>query len=127
MRDRLCAILREMPEMGSAPVSFGKYLLDAELAQGGMARVFEARLRGPGGFEKKLVVKQILPQLAQDPSFVELFVQEANTLVQMSHPNVVPIYELGVVDGVYFLAMERVHGATVAELLRDGPLPQALA
>ena len=91
---------------------FGKYLLDAELAQGGMARVFRARLRGPGGFEKRLVVKQILPELAQDPRFVELFVREANTLVQMSHPNVVPVYELGVVDGVYFLAMELVEGAT---------------
>jgi serine/threonine-protein kinase len=105
---------------------FGKYLLDAELAQGGMARVFRARLRGPGGFEKRLVVKQILQELAQDPAFVELFVREANTLVQMSHPNIVPVYELGVVDGVYFLAMELVEGATVAELLRDAPLPEAL-
>jgi serine/threonine-protein kinase len=105
---------------------FGKYLLDAELAHGGMARVFRARLRGPGGFEKRLVVKQILQELAQDPAFVELFVREANTLVQMSHPNVVPVYELGVVDGVYFLAMELVEGATVAELLHDGPLPEAL-
>ena len=112
---------------GQAPLPFGKYLLDAELAQGGMSRVYDARLRGPGGFEKRLVVKQILPQLAQDPSFVQLFVQEANTLVQMSHPNVVPVYELGVLDGVYFLAMERVHGATVAELLRDGALAQGLA
>lgn len=115
-----------MQDASSAPVSFGKYLLDAELARGGMSRVWQARLRGPGGFEKQLVVKQILPQLAQDPSFVELLVHEANTLVRMSHPNIVPVYELGIVDGVYFLAMERVHGATVAELLRDGPLPAAL-
>jgi serine/threonine-protein kinase len=104
---------------------FGKYLLDQELARGGMSRVFRARLRGPGGFEKKLVVKQILPELARDPSFIELFVKEANTLVQMSHPNLVPVYELGVIDGVYFLAMEAVEGATVAELLEDGPLAVA--
>ena len=109
-----------------APVRFGNYWLDAELAQGGMSRLVRARLRGPGGFEKKLVVKQILPQLAQDPGFIELFVREANTLVQMSHPNIVPVYELGVIDGVYFLSMELVEGATVAELLRDGPLPEAL-
>jgi hypothetical protein len=115
-----------MQDAGSAPVPFGKYLLDAELARGGMSRVWRARLRGPGGFEKQLVVKQILPQLAQDPSFVELLVQEANTLVRMSHPNIVPVYELGIVDGVYFLAMERVHGATVAELLRQRALPAAL-
>jgi eukaryotic-like serine/threonine-protein kinase len=101
---------------------FGKYLLDQELARGGMSRVYRARLRGPGGFEKKLVVKQILPELARDPSFIELFVKEANTLVQMSHPNLVPVYELGVIDGVYFLAMEAVEGATVAELLESGPL-----
>lgn len=110
------------PSAGPAPVQFGKYWLDAELAVGGMARLFRARLRGPGGFEKKLAVKQILPQLAGDPSFVELLVREANTLVQMSHPNIVPIYELGVVEGVYFLAMELVEGATVAELLDEGPL-----
>jgi serine/threonine protein kinase len=107
--------------------AFGKYLLDEELARGGMSRVFRARLRGPGGFEKKLVVKQILPELAKDPDFIQLFVQEANTLVQLSHPNLVPVYELGVVDGVYFLAMEWVDGATVSELLREGPLPEALA
>jgi eukaryotic-like serine/threonine-protein kinase len=105
---------------------FGKYLLDRELARGGMSRVYDARLRGPGGFEKKLVVKQILPELARDPSFVELFVKEANTLVQMSHPGVVPVYELGVIDGVYFLAMERIEGATIAELLREGPLDEAM-
>jgi serine/threonine-protein kinase len=114
------------PEASNELVHFGKYLLDQEIARGGMSRVFRARLRGPGGFEKKLVVKQILPELAEDPSFIELFVKEANTLVQMSHPNLVPVYELGVIDNVYFLAMEWVEGATVAELLREGPLPQAL-
>ena len=118
--------MSDLPEAADEHTHFGKYLLDRELARGGMARVFRARLRGPGGFEKKLVVKQILPELAADPSFVELFVKEANTLVQMSHPNVVPVYELGVIDGVYFLAMEWVEGATVAELLGDGPLPEAL-
>jgi serine/threonine protein kinase len=106
--------------------NFGKYLLDEELARGGMSRVYRARLRGPGGFEKQLVVKQILPELAQDPAFVELFVREAKTLVQMSHPNLVPVYELGVIDGVYFLAMEWVEGATVAELLDAGALSEAL-
>lgn len=108
------------------PVAFGKYLLDQELARGGMSRVFRARLRGPGGFEKHLVVKQILPELAADPEFVRLFVKEANTLVQLSHPNLVPVFELGVVDDVYFLAMEWVQGATIEELLRQGPLPAAL-
>ncbi len=55
-----------------------------------------------------------------------MFVEEAKTLVQMSHPNVVPVYELGVVDGVYFLAMEHVEGATLDEILHDGSLSPAL-
>ncbi|MGE0790726.1 MAG: serine/threonine-protein kinase [Sandaracinaceae bacterium] len=106
--------------------TFGKYLLDEEIARGGMSRVHMARLRGLGGFEKRLVVKQVLPELARDPRFVEMFVQEAKTLVQMSHPHIVPVYELGVVDGVYFLAMEYVEGATLSEILVQGPLAPEL-
>lgn len=105
---------------------FGHYLLDEEIARGGMARVYRARLRGLAGFEKPLVVKQVLPELARDPRFVRMFVEEAKTLVQMSHPHIVSVYELGVVDGVYFLAMEHVDGATLAEVLKDGPLGAAL-
>ncbi len=105
----------------------GPYLIDEALAEGGMARVFRARLRGLGGFEKTLVLKQIRPELAKDPRFVEMFVREANTLVQMSHPHIVPIYELGSVDGTYYLSMEFIEGATLAQILGDGPLPPALA
>jgi serine/threonine-protein kinase len=107
--------------------TFGKYLLDEEIARGGMSRVFAARLRGVGGFEKRLVVKQVLPELASDPRFVSMFVHEAKTLVQMSHPHIAPVFELGVVDGVYFLAMEYVEGATLAAILRDGALAPGLA
>jgi len=129
-RGTSCILFAQVETPGQTPgsvVQFGKYLLDAEIARGGMARVFRARLRGLGGFEKTLVVKQILPELARDPRFVEMFVAEANTLVAMSHPGIVPVYELGIVDGVYFLAMEHVDGATLADILRDGPLPAGLA
>ena len=103
--------------------SFGHYLLEERIAVGGMARVYRARLRGLGGFEKTLVVKQILPELASDPRFVRMFVEEAKAAVRLSHPHIVPVYELGEVDGVYFLAMEYVEGASVQQLLQDGPLP----
>jgi serine/threonine protein kinase len=105
-----------------APRSFGKYLLEREIARGGMARVHLATLRGLGGFEKKLVVKEILPELASDPRFVAMFVEEAKVLVALSHPNIVPVYELGIVDGTYFLAMEHVDGATLADLVEKAPL-----
>jgi serine/threonine protein kinase len=100
------------------PQVFGKYVLERELARGGMARVVLATLRGAGGFEKKLVVKQIRDELACDDEFVKRFVEEAKTTVALAHPNIVPVYELGVELGTYFLAMEFVEGASLADLLR---------
>src|SRR5262245_24838631 len=83
-----------------------------------MARVFLATLRGAGGFEKRLVVKQIRAELATDEAFVRRFVDEAKTTVELSHPNIVPVYELGVEQGVYYLAMELCDGITLAELVQ---------
>jgi serine/threonine-protein kinase len=100
------------------PQVFGKYVLERELARGGMARVALATLRGAGGFEKKLVVKQIRDELASDDDFVRRFVEEAKTTVALAHPNIVTVYELGVELGTYFLAMELVEGVSTAELLR---------
>jgi serine/threonine-protein kinase len=101
------------------PQVFGKYVLERELARGGMARVVLATLRGAGGFEKKLVVKQIRDELACDDEFVARFVEEAKTTVTLAHPNIVTVYELGVELGTYYLAMELVEGASLAELLRS--------
>lgn len=98
-------------------------MLEREIAAGGMARVYLATLRGAGGFEKRLVVKQIRPELASDHGFVERFVKEAKTAVELSHPNIVPVYELGVEQGVYYIAMEHCDGVTLSELLATmGPL-----
>jgi len=101
------------------PQVFGKYVLERELSRGGMARVVLATLRGAGGFEKKLVVKQIRDELSFDQQFVRRFVEEAKTTVALSHPNIVPVYELGVEQGTYFLAMELVEGCSIAELVRE--------
>ena len=101
------------------PQVFGKYVLERELSRGGMARVLLATLRGAGGFEKRLVVKQIRDELSYDNQFVRRFVEEAKTTVALSHPNIVPVYELGVEQGTYFLAMELVEGVSVADLLRE--------
>ena len=101
------------------PQVFGKYVLERELSRGGMARVILATLRGAGGFEKKLVVKQIRDELSFDQQFVRRFVEEAKTTVALSHPNIVPVYELGLEQGTYFLAMELVEGCSIAELVRE--------
>jgi serine/threonine-protein kinase len=105
------------------PQIFGKYVLEREIAAGGMARVFMATLRGAEGFEKRLVVKQIRPELAADEAFVHRFIGEAKTAVGLSHPNIVPVYELGVEQGVYYIAMEYCPGVTLADILFEtGPL-----
>lgn len=104
------------------PQIFGKYVLTREIAAGGMARVFLATLRGAGGFEKRLVVKQIRPELASDQSFIGRFVAEAKTTVELSHSNIVPVYELGAEQGTYYIAMEFCEGVSLNQLLADGPL-----
>jgi serine/threonine protein kinase len=108
------------------PQIFGKYVLEREIAAGGMARVYLATLRGAVGFEKRLVVKQIRTELASDEAFVTRFVEEAKTAVELSHPNIVPVYELGVEQGVYYIAMELCEGLTLSEVLAEtGPLGPA--
>ena len=99
------------------PTTFGKYFLTRRLAVGGMAEVYAAKLYGSDGFEKDLVIKQILPQYARDPEFVQSFVAEAKIAVSLTHANVVGIYELGRVDGTYFIAMEFVDGLDAYGLL----------
>ena len=104
--------------MTAVPATFGKYFLTGQLATGGMAEIYLAKLIGPGGFEKQLVIKQIHPQFSNDPQFLEMFVAEAKTLVSLSHGNIVPIYELGVVEGTYFIAMEYIDGPTQDRFFR---------
>jgi tRNA A-37 threonylcarbamoyl transferase component Bud32 len=102
--------------MTELPTTFGKYYLSEKLATGGMAEIYLAKLIGPGGFEKQLVIKQIHPALTGQRQFVDLFVAEAKTLVTLAHGNIVPVYELGVVDDTYFIAMEYVDGPTLYRL-----------
>ncbi len=104
--------------MSALPASFGKYFLTEKIATGGMAEIYLAKLLGPDGFEKFLIIKKIHPELSNQRQFVEMFVAEAKTLVSLSHGNIVPIYELGMVDSTYFIAMEYIDGPTLDTLLR---------
>jgi serine/threonine protein kinase len=103
-----------------APTTFGKYYLYEKVEGGGMAEIYRAKLLGPAGFEKRLVIKQIKAELARDQRFVELFVDEAKVTVQLTHGNIVPVFELGKVDGTYFIAMELVDGPALGAFLRRG-------
>lgn len=98
------------------PVQFGKYYLTERIAVGGMAEIYKAKLYGVSGFEKSMVVKQILPQYARNAEFIKMFIDEAKISVSLSHGNIIPVYELGRIDGIYYIAMEYVHGKTIAEI-----------
>ena len=94
----------------NAANTLGKYRLIAELGHGGMAEVYLTVARGPAGFNKLVVVKQIRPQLAEDPEFLGMFLDEARLAARLSHPNVVQTNEVGQEGERYFIAMEYLEG-----------------
>ena len=102
----------------SEPIQFGKYSLFELIGRGGMAEVYKARIQGPQGFERTFVVKRILPHLSSDPTFIKMFVEEAKLSARLAHPNIVHIFELGAVDGEYFISMEYLRGHDLAETMR---------
>ena len=98
--------------------NFGKYQLLRVLAQGGMAEVFLAKQVGPEGFEKVVVVKRVLPHLSRRPDFVEMFLDEARLNASLSHPNIVQVFDFGLAQGQYFLAMEYLAGEDLSTIYR---------
>jgi serine/threonine protein kinase len=110
----------------------GKYRLLARLAVGGMAEIHLASHTGPGGFEKLVVVKLLLPEMARDERFVAMFLDEARIAVRFSHQNVVQTIDAGSDRGRYFIVMEFLPGESLATTLeecrqRDIRLPPELA
>ena len=104
--------------MSTPPAVLGKYQLVRKLASGGMAEVFLARAAGPMGFEKTVVVKRILPHLADEQNFISMFLSEARLAAQLNHPNVVQVFDFGEADGAYFLVMEFIDGVNLRVLFR---------
>ncbi|MFA6034768.1 MAG: serine/threonine-protein kinase, partial [Myxococcota bacterium] len=92
------------------PIPFGKYYLLERINVGGMAEVFKAKATGVEGFEKLVAIKKILPNISEDEEFVEMFIDEAKIAVQLSHANIAQIFDLGMIEDSYFIAMEYVHG-----------------
>ncbi|MGD0838277.1 MAG: serine/threonine-protein kinase [Polyangia bacterium] len=110
-----------MPAEGNDPAlpsQFGRYTLVERLATGGMAEVFKAKIVSGHGFEKLLVIKRILPNLAADKTFVAMFIDEAKLTAQLVHPKIVQVTDFGEEGGQYFIALEFVDGFDGLALLR---------
>src|SRR5262245_35439260 len=85
---------------------FGPYLVYEQLGEGGMAYVHRAELVGDGGLRKPVALKRLLTSSAQDPDYVAAFVHEAQLAAKLRHPNIAQAYDLGKIDGTYYIAME---------------------
>ncbi|MCC7381057.1 MAG: serine/threonine protein kinase [Deltaproteobacteria bacterium] len=111
---------------------FGRYTLVKKLATGGMAEIWLARHSGVAGFNRFVVIKKILSHLAEEETFRNMFLDEARMSAQLTHPNIVQVYDLGEADQTYFIAMEFIMGENLAAIAwrgvkRTNPLSPAFA
>ena len=109
-----------------SPQSLGRYDLTAHLARGGMADVFEATDRM---LDRRVAVKILHQRFAETDTFVARFRKEALAAANLSHPNIVSIYDWGHEEGTYFIVMELVRGRSLRDVLRaeGGLLPRRAA
>src|SRR6516162_8216671 len=112
----------------------GRYALCAEIAAGGMATVYFARLLGHSGFARTVAIKRLHPQYAKDPDFVSMFLDEARLAARIRHPNVVQTLDVVALEEELFLVMDYVQGESLGRLMkivahqgRLTPLPYAVA
>ena len=101
-----------------APEKIGRYQLCFELASGGMARVYLARTQGTTGFEKLVALKRIHAHLAEEQSYVDMFLDEAHIASRVTHPNVCSVFDFGEADGEYYIAMEYLVGEPLSRVHR---------
>lgn len=99
--------------------TLGRYELLVPIAQGGMAVVWAARMKGTRGFQKTVAVKTMLPELSEDPQFEEMFLAEAGLASRIKHPHVCEILDLGEQDGLIYIVMEWIDGEPLSQLARS--------
>jgi serine/threonine-protein kinase len=98
---------------------FGKYALIRRLALGGMGEVFLAQQTGGvAGAERLVILKSLLPELASQEGFIDQFLDEARVAAKLNHPNIVQMYEAGLWNGVYFIAMEFIRGENLSRIAK---------
>lgn len=107
----------------------GRHVIVDRIASGGMAELYLARQRGLEGFEKTVALKRVLPHLAEDQEFIDMFLNEARLCIALDHPNIAQVFEVGLDEGEHYFALEYVHGKNLHEVLRAQPpsLPLAAA
>jgi serine/threonine protein kinase len=105
------------------PLLFGRYILVRHLASGGMGDVYLAMVRGPGSFRRLVAIKTLRAHLVKERRFVEMFFDEARIAACLIQPNIIQTFDFGIHKGVYYLAMEHVHGLSLSQALSGRPMP----
>ena len=113
------------PPSLSKPESFigssvGRYSVVRHLASGGMAELFIAKQEAMGGFEKQVVLKLLQPRYAENARVVSMFLDEARLAAKLNHPSIVHLYDVAEDGGLKYIAMEYIHGETVADIVKRG-------
>jgi eukaryotic-like serine/threonine-protein kinase len=109
------------------PSTIGPYRLLQRLGAGGMAEVWLAAAHGASGFEKRVALKVLLPELRDNPRLLKLLIEEARLGARLQHRNLVQVHDLAVADGTYFLRLDYVDGADLRRLLERAQLAPELA
>ena len=104
-----------MTDNGERTVLNDRYEIQQRIGRGGMADVFLAR---DLLLDRLVAIKVLFPEFATDPNFVERFRREAQSAANLTHPNIVSVYDWGKYANTYFMAMEYVQGRTLADILR---------
>jgi serine/threonine-protein kinase len=98
----------------------GRYAVVRHLASGGMAELYIARQESVGGFEKQVVLKILQPRYAKNPRVVTMFLDEARLAAKLNHPAIVHVYDVADEGGLKYIAMEYIHGETIADIVKRG-------
>src|SRR3990167_5534377 len=101
------------------PTRFGAYTVHEPIGAGGMASVHLADWRPPGGVARRVALKRLFPQIADNEELVAMFIDEARLARYLKHPNIAQVYEFGRISGDYYIAFELVQGPTVQQLARQ--------
>ena len=95
-----------------------RYVIVEYLAEGGMGAIYLGKKVGMGGFEKEVVLKQLLPEFTSQPEFIDLFLREAKLSASLDHANIVHTIDLVAAGNDYFIVMEYVRGGDMRAILR---------
>ncbi len=104
------------PSPQGAPID--RYVVLEYLAEGGMGAIYLGKKMGAGGFEKQVVLKQLLPEFTRQPEFIDLFLREARLSATLDHANIIHTIDLVTAGEEHFIVMEYLDGADLRSILK---------